>query len=81
MIQSEKLRYNIDISDEEISTMSKKHFRKFIDLKVNKVAFECLVSCQKSKVHTIIQSTIQARDGKSKPQEYITSTKLSTFEN
>ena len=80
MIQNEKLRYSIDLSDAEISMMSKNQFKKYVDLKVNKFAFECLVRSDKSKVQNIIQCTKQAKDGKSKPQEYLRSTVLSTLE-
>ena len=80
MIQNEKSIYNIRLSDAEISVMSKRQFKKYIDVRVNKVAFESMIKSDKSKVQNIIKCTKQAKDGKSKPQEYLRSTKLSTSE-
>ena len=80
LMQSEKNKYNIELSDAEISVMSKNKFKKYVELKVNKVAFETLMSSDKSKVQNIIQFTKQSKDGRFKQQEYLRSTKLSTLE-
>ena len=80
MMLKEKIKYNIELSDEDISQMSKNQFKKYVDLRVNKVTFESLISSDKSKLQDIIKCTKQAKDGKSKPQLYLNSTRLSTFE-
>ena len=44
MIQSEKLKYEIDETDDEISKMSKSKFKRIVDTKVNNLVFETLKS-------------------------------------
>ena len=60
--------------------MSKGKYKKYVHYRVNKVALESLMSCDKSKVQSIIKSTKVAKDGKSKIQEYLRTTKLTTLE-
>ena len=80
LVQEENRKYNIDLCDDEIAKMSKKQFKKLIDDAVNREAFRSLMSSEKSKVQSIIKCTQQAKDGKSKPQDYLLSKKLSTRE-
>ena len=54
MVEKDRMDYEIDIVDEEIVSMSKKTFKKYVNSKVNKKAFEELVESKKSKVKEII---------------------------
>ena len=56
MIQSEKQRYNIQLSDEQISMMNKQLFKRILDQNVEKVAFNEYMKCKKSKCQNIISS-------------------------
>ena len=60
--------------------MSKGKYKKYVDYRVNQVALESLMNCDKSKVQSIIKSTKIAKDGKSKSQEYLRTSKLTTLE-
>ena len=54
MIQSEKLKFNINLSDQEIGNMSKSTFKRMVDKKVNTVSFYNLTQSRKSKVENIV---------------------------
>ena len=55
MIQNEKKSYKIDLSDEEVSQMSKTKFKSFINFKVNSEAYLQMVNTKKSKLEMIIK--------------------------
>ena len=56
MIQNEKIKYNIKLSDDKIAQMSKRSFKKIVDKYVEQVAYSELLNCQKSKSRKIITS-------------------------
>ena len=54
MIQNEKVKYNIQLSDNNISQMSKRSFKKLVDSYIEKYATSELLKCKKSKSQNII---------------------------
>ena len=78
MIQSEKKIYKIDLSDKEVPQMSKTKSKSFINFKVNSEAYLQMVNTKKSKLEMIIKTSKQGKDGKSKPQPYLFTNKLTT---
>ena len=79
-VKSDKENYGIQITDEEISDMSKAVFKKIIKEKVSKRADEELKSSEKSKVQNILKNLKLDKRGKIRAQEYLKTSKLSTIE-
>ena len=75
MIQKEKIFYEIHLTDEQISGMTRPQFKKIVDDKVNKKSLLLICQTGKSKVSRL---TPNIQDGKVVIQPYLTSTKLST---
>ena len=80
MIQSEKAKYNINLSDEEIGNMSKCSFKRIVDQKVNYYSYSSLTQCRKSKVENIILQLSKGSNKKPYMQPYLTTNLLSTLE-
>ena len=78
MIQNEKIKYNILLSDEEIKKLSKPSFKRMVDRSVNNISFKCLTESGKSKVQNIIKHTSQGRNGLSLMQPYLKTNMLTT---
>ena len=79
-MQSEKLKYDINLSDEEIGNMSKRSFKNIVDHKVNSLSFLNLTQSRKSKVEKIILQLSQKKNKKLHMQPYLTTNLLTTFE-
>ena len=78
MIQNEKLKYNISLSDDQISQMSKRSFKKIVDQKIEAIALLELLKCKKSKAQNII--SYFNNKNKTSMQPYLKTEMLSTVE-
>ena len=80
IVQNDKTTYEIDVTDDEITKMSKKSFKKYVDKKVNKRAFEELFESKKSKVKDLILITKSQlnQDYKLPMQQYLQTSELTT---
>ena len=80
IVQNDKRTYEIDVTDDEITKMSKKSFKKYVDKKVNKRAFEELFESKKSKVKDLILITKSQlnQDYKLPMQQYLQTSELTT---
>ena len=76
MIQNEKLKYDIHLSDSEIAELSKQKFKHIVNTQVGKFAFSHLIECGKS--HSKSVNVLQnLKNSKLVPQNYIFCNKLS----
>ena len=57
MIKEEKSNYNINLSDKEISKLSKNNFKNFIDKKINEFAFNYLK--ERARSHSKSQNILK----------------------
>ena len=78
MVQVEKSKYNIHLTDEEISKLSKPAFKKIIDRAINSKSFQNLTENRKSKLQNIIKHTSQGKNHLSVMQPYLKTSELST---
>ena len=79
-MQNDKTTFEIDVTEDEIIKMSKKSFEKYVDKKVNKMAFEELFESKKSKVKDLILITKSQlnQDYKLPMQQYLQTSELTT---
>ena len=71
MIQSEKRKYDINISDAEIAKMSRYRFKSLVDKKVNNFVFSKLksVASKHSKSAKILEEAESVKTFRSRPQQ------------
>ena len=82
MIQEEKSKYGITLSDEEISKLSKNKFKQIVNKCVNKFAFNYLLNCaeQHSKSKNILKNLQNTSSAQLETQPYLLSEHLSKTE-
>ena len=76
-VQCDKQKCNVTLSDNKISEMSKIQYKKYIEMKVNALAFDELRNCSKSKVQNILISMKIDRQNFVDMQLYLRSNEIS----
>ena len=79
LMQKEKMKYDIDLSDQEISELSKQQFKKYVKEKVGKYAFSHLLSL--GKTHSKSRSIIETmKNNKLETQSYLLTPRLTKWQ-
>ena len=79
-VKTDQKYYEINLSDDEISSMSKGVYKKFIEEKIYRKATEEILQSRKSKMQMIIKSVKCDKKGKLMTQSYIKTNKLTPLQ-
>ena len=79
-VQSDKVFYDIAISDDEISTMSKSIFKRIVNKQVYKKFYHELVESRKSNAQDLIKHVKPDKNWRIPVQTYLKSASLSIFQ-
>ena len=79
-VQNDKQVYNINLTDDQISEMSKNSFKNYIENKIYQKAYSELCESRKTKVQDMIRNSKPNKNGQLSLQKYLKTDKLSTVE-
>ena len=79
-VQNDKKIYNINLTDNQISEMSKNSYKNYIEKKINIKAYSELSESRKSKIQDMLRYNKLNKHGQLQLQKYLKTGKLSTIE-
>ena len=80
IVQKDKIFYNIELSDESISEMSKNSYKKYIERKISNRSYIDFCEIRKTKIQDILKSVNPNKNGQIQMQKYLKSSELSKSE-
>ena len=79
-VQNDKQIYNINLTDDQISQMSKNCYKNYIEKKIYCVAYSELSESRKTKIQDMLKYNKPNKHGQLQLQKYLKTEKLSTIE-
>ena len=79
-VQNDKVVYDIQLSDDQISLLSKAQFKRIVDRQVNKKSYSEFLESRKPKAQMLIKSMNHDKQWKVPAQEYLKSNELTIKE-